>query len=66
MGYIAYLPHPLYPPLYDMDIYSYHEGEVEVLKRRSPFKLSLINELSNNLCYNSHKSLKGKCQTFLI
>jgi len=27
----SYLPHPLNPPLHDMDIYSYHEGE-EFLK----------------------------------
>ena len=27
-----YLPHPLNPPLLDMDIYSYHEGE-DFLKR---------------------------------
>ena len=24
---VVYQPHPLYPPLHDMDIYSYHEGE---------------------------------------
>ena len=26
---IIYLPHPLNPPLHDMDIYSYHEGEIK-------------------------------------
>ena len=28
----VYHPHPLCPPLHDMDIYSYHEGE-ETLER---------------------------------
>ena len=37
------LPHPLYPPLHDMDIYSYHEGEVVIegaLALRSSLDLS--------------------------
>ena len=37
---IFYLPHPLYPPLYDMDIYSYDEGEGIVLKGLRPFNYS--------------------------
>jgi len=40
------LPHPLYPPLLDMDIYSYHEGEQLLLKGLRPFKLPLINSLN--------------------
>jgi len=39
------LPRRAYPPLHDMDIYSYHEGEVWVLKGQSPFNLPLINTL---------------------
>jgi len=32
-----------------MNIYSYHEGEVEVLKGQSPYNLPLISELFLNL-----------------
>ena len=36
---IVYQPHPLCPPLHDMDMYSYHEGEGWILKGFRPFML---------------------------
>jgi len=44
---IVYLPHPLYPPLHDMDMYSYHEGEIEIFEGAKPLQTSLDKQPLN-------------------
>ena len=54
-----YLPHPLCPPLHDMDIYSYHEGEEKERGASAPLKRPALGGVVENYGISNRRTEGG-------